>query len=339
LGSSKNIDIVWTGEALQSLERAPFFLRGMVRKLAEKKALEKGVNTITAEMMAQWKNEAMGGMGGEGSLKDAADAIEKGQLPWTQAAKERLSGVPEFMRSMVQRIAEDVARERGHMEVNVELLEKVEALGEIEDSSPHEEMVWTDSAMALLNKKIENTPPMATEFVLQMLKHDAEDLVRGKGLKEMTEEALSEAWDVPKDEVKWSEEAWTRLQTSPDFVRSGIRKAAERRARKMGAEEITSELLTRFRNEAMMKAVLRIRKLGFRELTFDAFEEAQKKVSRLKGNEQAEKRLVEIKNFMTKKPEMGVLGEDLMQRFRSFLKDGGKLSVEKSENPSDSNPK
>jgi len=163
--------------------------------------------------------------------------------------------------------------------------------------------------------------------------------VRGKGLKEITEAALLEAWDAPKDEVKWSEEAWARLQTSPDFVRSGIRKAAERRARKMGAEEITSDLLTRFRNEAMMKAVLRIRKLGFRELTFDAFEEAQKKVSRLKGNEQAEKRLVEIKNFMTKKPEKGVLGEDLMKRFRSFLKDGGKLSVNKSDKPSDSTSK
>ncbi len=152
----------------------------------------------------------------------------------------------------------------------------------------------------------------------------------------MTEEALTIVWETPLEEIKWNQEAWDRLQTSPDFVRSGIKKAAERRARKVGAKEINSDMLTRFRNEAMMKAVLRIRKLGFRELTFDAFEEAQKKVKRLQGNEQAEKRLAEIKEYMTHKPEMGVLGEELMGRFRSYLKEGGHLSVDQSEKKSDS---
>jgi hypothetical protein len=238
---------------------------------------------------------------------------------------------------MVAQIAEDVARERGHLEVNVELLEKVEALGEIDDNTPRQEMVWSEGAMAKLLKKIENAPPIATEFVLQMLRHDAEDLARAKGYTEMTKEVLTAVWEAPLEEVKWSEEAWRRLQTSPDFVRSGIKKAAERRARKMGAKEITSELLTRFRNEAMMKAVLRIRKLGFRELTFDAFEEAQKKVKRLQGNEQAEKRLAEIKEYMTHKPHVGVLGEELMQRFRSYLKEGGNLTVDES-NPKTESP-
>jgi uncharacterized membrane-anchored protein YjiN (DUF445 family) len=285
-------------------------------------------------MLTQWKNEAMGGMGGADDLKEAADAMLQGQLPWTKAAKEKLADVPEFMQSMVKRIAQDIARERGHMEVNVELLEKVEALGEIEEA-PREEMKWTEGAMAKLNKKIENTPPMATEFVQQMLKHDAEDLARSQGFKEMTEEVLTTVWETPLEEIKWNPEAWDRLQTSPDFVRSGIKKAAERRARREGAKEINSDMLTRFRNEAMMKAVLRIRKLGFKELTFDAFEEAQKKVKRLKGNDQAEKRLAEIKEYMTHKPQVGVLGEELMGRFRSYLKEGGHLSVDKSDEKSD----
>jgi len=37
----------WTPEALARLERAPVFLRGMVRRLAEKKARELGENEIT----------------------------------------------------------------------------------------------------------------------------------------------------------------------------------------------------------------------------------------------------------------------------------------------------
>jgi hypothetical protein len=80
------------------------------------------------------------------------------------------------MQDMVRRIAEDIARERGHMEVNVELLEKVEQLGAMDDATPRESMPWTEAATAKLMKKVEGTPPMATEFVVQMLKADAEDL-------------------------------------------------------------------------------------------------------------------------------------------------------------------
>ena len=75
-----------------------------------------------------------------------------------------------------------------------------------------------------------------------------------------------------------------------------------------------------------MKAVKRIRSFGYKELTFDAFDDALVKVKRLKGNSQAEQRLEEIREFMTKeKPEVGVLGEELMDRFRKYLKGEGKL--------------
>jgi hypothetical protein len=320
--------IQWTEEALKSVEKAPVFLRGMVRKLAEKKARELGIGTITADHLTRWKGEAMGGLGGPQGLQEAADQIKKGHLPWTIAARERLATAPPFMRDMVRQIAEEIALERGHLEVNVELLEKVEALGESDDTKPLAEMAWTESALARLQKKIQDAPDIAKEFVGQMLKRDAEDLARAKGFSEMTDEALSAVWDAPLEEVRWSEEAWRRLQTSPDFVRSGIKKAAERRARKEGAKEITSEMLTRYRNQAMMKAVMRIRKLGFNELTFDAFDAAKEKVKRLQGNEQADKRLDEIRDYMTQKPHVGVLGEELMQRFRKFLKGEGDLKLD-----------
>ena len=274
-------EVFWTPEAEKSVERAPVFLRGMVRKLAEKKARELGLATITAEHLAEWKNQTMGAMGGQGSLQTAAEQIKEGHLPWTQPARERLETTPVFMRAMVKQIAEEIALERGHLEVNVELLQKVESLGEADDSTGRPEMLWTEGALRRLEKKIEHAPAVALDFVFQMLKRDAEDLARQRGHTEITEEALTQIWDAPLEEIKWSEEAWRRLQTSPDFVRSGIKKAAERRARKLGVQEITSNLLTTFRNEAMMKAVMRIRKLGFNELTFDAFEAATHKTKKL----------------------------------------------------------
>ncbi len=321
-------EVAWTDEALQRMERAPAFLRGMVKRLAEKKARELGYAVITGDILDQFKSQMMGGMGGAAGMAEAAAQMAKGQLPWTAAARERLETVPEFMRSMTRQIAEELAREGGHMEVNVELFEKVEAMGDIQEAA-RPPMDWTEGAKARLQDKIRQAPPIAMEFVTQMLQRDTEDLAREKGLDRIDEGALVQLWDAPQERIAWSDEAWKRLQTSPDFVRSGIRKAAERRARKLGLKEIDSAHLTTFRNEAMMKAVKRIRSFGYNQLTFDAFDTALEKTKRLKGNEQAEKRLAEIRQHFhdpaTQKPEGGTLGAELMERFRRYLKGEGSL--------------
>jgi hypothetical protein len=310
------------------MERAPIFLRGMVRRLAEKKARELGYEEITEPILDEFKNQMMGRMGGESGMSDAAEQMAQGHLPWTAAARERLATVPEFMRGMIKRIAEEMARERGHLEVNVDLFEKVEALGDMREAATAP-MTWTEQAAALLQEKIKDSPPIAMEFVHDMLKLDTEELARERGLTSIDEETLRQLWDAPQERVTWTDEAWKRLQTSPDFVRSGIRKAAERRARKLGLREIDSDHLTTFRNQAMMKAVKRIRSFGYNDLTFDAFETALQKTKRLQGNEQAELRLQEIRDHFkdpdTKKPEGGTLGADLMSRFRKYLKGEGSL--------------
>lgn len=322
------IDIGWTDEASKRLERAPLFLRGMVRRLAEKKARELGYSEITGEILDQFKNQMMGSMGGEDGMADAAEQMAQGHLPWTAAAKDRLNTVPEFMRNMTRQIAEEIARERGHLEVNVELFEKVEALGDLREAS-RPPLEWSEGALAQLHEKLKQSPPIAVEFVTDMLRRDTEDLAREKGVTRIDEPMLLQLWDAPQERVAWTDEAWKRLQTSPDFVRSGIRKAAERRARKLGLKEVDSEHLTTFRNQAMMKAVKRIRSFGYDNLTFEAFDTALEKTKRLQGNEQAEKRLQEIREHFAdpdlKKPEGGTLGADLMDRFRKYLKGEGTL--------------
>jgi len=321
-------EIRWTDGALKRMERAPLFLRGMVRRLAEKKARELGYEEITEEILEQFKGQMMGRMGGEAGMASAVEEMVEGRLPWTAAAKERLATVPEFMRAMIKQIAEEIAKERGHLEVNIELFEKVEALGDLQEDigSP---MVWTEGALALLEEKVKQSPPIALGFVTDMLRRDTEDLARERQLTRIDESTLLDLWDAPQARVAWSDEAWKRLQTSPDFVRSGIRKAAERRARKLGLKEIDSDHLTTFRNQAMMKAVKRIRSFGYQELTFEAFDTALQKTKRLQGNDQAEKRLQEIRGHFadpsTKKPEGGTLGAELMDRFRKYLKGEGSL--------------
>lgn len=327
-GPTVAADIVWTEDALQRMERAPVFLRGMVKRLAEKKARELGYPEITGAILDQFKGQMMGSMGGAAGMGAAAADMAAGRLPWTAAAKERLETVPEFMRSMIRQIAEELAREGGHMEVNVELFERVEALGDVQEAV-RPPLDWSEGALARLQDKLKQAPPIAMDFVTDMLRRDTEDLAREKGLTRIDETALAQLWDAPLSKVAWSDEAWKRLQTSPDFVRSGIRKAAERRARKLGLAEIDSDHLTTFRNEAMMKAVKRIRSFGYRELTFEAFDTALQKTKRLQGNEQAEKRLEEIRQHFkdpeTKKPEGGTLGAELMDRFRKYLKGEGSL--------------
>jgi hypothetical protein len=157
-----------------------------------------------------------------------------------------------------------------------------------------------------------------------MIRRDTEDLAYEQGLKRIDEAALEQLWDAPQTKIAWTDEAWKRLEAAPDFVRSGIRKAAERRARKMGLQVIDSEHLTQFRNEAMMKAVKRIRSFGYTQLTFEAFDTALEKTKRLKGNQQAELRLAEIRRHfqdpLAHKPAGSTLGAELMERFRRYLK-------------------
>ncbi|MEK7299711.1 MAG: hypothetical protein AAB072_01320 [Nitrospirota bacterium] len=320
---SAGAEIRWTDGALKRMERAPVFLRGMVRRLDEKKARELGYDEIDEIKLDQFKGQMMGSMGGATGMASAAEAMEKGQLPWTAAAKARLDAVPEFMRGMIKQIAEEMAREGGHMEVNIDLLDRVESMADARERELPP-LSWSEGALALLQQKIKDSPPIALEFVSDMIRHDTEEVAREKGFTTIDETNVVQLWEAPQQKVAWSDEAWKRLQTSPDFVRSGIRKAAERRARKLGLSEIDSDSLTTFRNQAMMKAVKRIRSFGYNELTFDAFDTALTKTKRLQGNDQAEKRLQEIRGHFSdpnaKKPEGGTLGADLMGRFRRYLK-------------------
>jgi hypothetical protein len=299
-------EVRWTPEAEARVARAPVFLRGMVRRLAEKRARAEGVRVITPELMTRYKSEMMG------LAASGAYQVPQPAAPWTPEALALLDAVPPFMRPMTRRICEELAAEHGAVAVTPTLIRE-----------------------ARLVRRLGKAPAMMADFVLRLFQRDVEVEARRAGLGEITAEVVDRLWQAAPDApVRWAPEAWARLQTAPEFVRVGIRKAAERRARRMGVAEITSPLLTRFRNQAMMKAVKRIRELGFTELTFDAFDAAKAEIRTVSLNPEAQERLDRIQRyFETERPGQSgdFLGEDLMRRFRAHLRDPATTPLDTSD--------
>ncbi len=333
----------WTPDAEARLERAPAFLRGVVRKIAEKRAREAGVAEITGEFLSRIKNETMQGSepGADAGPRDQAGRelrssshssihrfTGRPSISWTQEARSRTLEIPPAMREIVTRIVEEAAVEAGEPIVTAALCDRIEEMGAA-TVSEKAALPWTEGARELLELRLVRTPEPALPFARAALMRDVEQEAARLGIAEITEESLRKIWSEihaqgRERRVEWSEEAWARLQNAPEFVREGIRKAAEKRARGMGARAITGPLLTKFRNEAMMKAVRRIRKLGFKELTFDAFDKAVETIPRLK-DPGAQKRLADIRAYMAERGDRHVLDAELMERFRKYLKEGGQL--------------
>ena len=320
-------EVRWTPEAEARVGRAPVFIRGMVRRLAEKRARAEGVLVITPELMSRYKSEMMG------LAASGAYQVPQSAAPWTPEALALLDAVPAFMRPMTRRICEELAVEQGAVAVTPALIREAEAEAETEAAAAP--LPWTPEAKARLVGRLGKAPAMMADFVLHLFQRDVEVEARRAGLDRVTLEVVDRLWQAAPDvPVRWASEAWARLQTAPEFVREGIRKAAERRARRMGVAEIGSPLLTRFRNQAMMKAVKRIRELGFTELTFDAFDAAKAEMRTVSLNPEAQERLDRIRRYFEteRHGQPGdFLGEDLMRRFRAHLRDPAAAPLDTSD--------
>jgi len=124
--------------------------------------------------------------------------------------------------------------------------------------------------------------------------------------------------------VKWNPETLRRVESAPEFIRAGIKKAAEFNARREGLTVINDDDLTRFRNRAMMRAVRRMKGFGMQELNFDAFDIARQRVPRLKDNLQAKRRFSNIKNYVESHQQpgggLGLMDRELIDKMKAELK-------------------
>ena len=121
----------------------------------------------------------------------------------------------------------------------------------------------------------------------------------------MTQELMSE--------IPWTEEARRRVGNAPAFVRPGILKLMQVRARERGRTLITSEFLTEIRNESMLRVAKCIRGFGFEELSMDAFEVARNKMRKLPRKVAV---IDEIKAFLGERVKKN---EVILAKFRRYL--------------------
>ena len=112
--------------------------------------------------------------------------------------------------------------------------------------------------------------------------------------------------------IEWEAEALERVKNAPDFVRPGIYKLMEKRAREKGYKVITSAFLSEIRDESMQFASRRMNKLGFDELDMEAFDTAKAKTRNKKKKEVIDN----IKDFLAKR---NVKNRDIINKFQKYL--------------------
>jgi hypothetical protein len=302
----------------------------MVKNRAESYVHGLGLHMVTEEHLATLSAKRFGSNGPprSGMQPDGTDAVARqttppaakqadcGALPWSEQARERLAAMPAFLQEGVRAIAEDVARSEGRLEVNIKLLDRLESEQQTGRNFP-----WTDESDQLLAVFLAEKAPQVRMFVAPALEGAAENFTRKRHAVTVERADVGEAIAQLTGGVEWDEDALARVLSAPDFNRAGIKKAAEFNARKEGIKRITSGDLTRFRNNAMMRAVQRMKGFGMQELSFDAYEIARDRVPRLKDNPEADKRFDTIRSFVAARENPGdLLGQDLLEKMKAQLK-------------------
>jgi len=312
--------ISWSPEAEQRLARVPGFLRKMVRKRAESHVSEQGETTVTVAHMSALAAKRFGDNMPTRPSTEAPPAATDRRLAWTTEAAEYLLSIPAFLREGIHAVAEDVARQEGRLEVNISLLQRLEA-----EDEPGRQLDWDEAADHLLEAAMAGRPPQAALFVRPSMEAAAEREAKRRQATRVSEDDMAIVIATDLAGVEWDADALARVESAPDFVRGGIKKAAEFGARREGLQRITADDLTRFRNRAMMRAVRRMKGFGMTDLDFDAFAIARQRVPRLKGNAQASKRFQEIRTYVESRraPDgggLGLLDRDLLAQMRAELK-------------------
>ena len=114
-------------------------------------------------------------------------------------------------------------------------------------------------------------------------------------------------------EVPWSHVAKNRVANAPGFVRPGIYKLMQKRAKEEGVTVISTEFLSKIRNESMLLAAGRIKKFGFEDLKMEIFEIAKNKIR----SDKKKQVIDEIKEFLD---ERTTKKDKIISLFEEYLK-------------------
>jgi len=186
------------------------------------------------------------------------------------------------------------------------------------------ELSWSEDAKKRLNK----VPSFGRGMVIKRVEQYAGE----KGYSEITPDIMKEAKEkmavdkkmmfpflsmmgkkkATNGKIEWETEALERVKNAPDFVRPGIYKLMEKRAKERGYNVITSEFLSEIRDESMKFASRRIKKLGLDELRIEAFDMAKLKLKSKKKKEVIDN----IKGFLNDRTEKNT---EIITKFKKYL--------------------
>ncbi|MFQ5701802.1 MAG: radical SAM protein [Acidobacteriota bacterium] len=206
----------------------------------------------------------------------------KYSMPWTPEARDRLRAVPSFLHGMVVRRVEAAARKSAQETVTPQLMEQVRQRT-LARGAPF--------------------PPAARPVL--------ERAPEGPREESGDDRTSRQARDTT---VAWTGEARARVEHAPSFVRPGILKLMQIRARQRGHSAITSAFLTEIRNESMMRVARVIRRFGFEELKEEAFSEAKK---RMRKNLKKVDVIRQIGKFLADRTEKN---QEILDKFQRYLR-------------------
>lgn len=259
-------------------------------------------------------------------------------LAWSIEAKGILKQIPSFGRGMVIKGVERFATKNNYPEVTVDVMRaaRQEMVSNKKTAFPmkNDEMVQSPLSSTppvrggeVFIGKIMKSPEI--EFNIHSTSHDT--VSTGPGENKYPPPLMGEdkGGEEPSqdEEIPWSEEAWKRVGNAPDFVRPGIYKLMQKKARQHGYKEITSKFLSEIRDESMQLASKRIKNIGFDELRMDAWDKAKEKLKNVRKKEVIDN----IKAFLE---ERTVKNEGIITKFQAYLKTAGdKVKEETSTIP------
>lgn len=121
-------------------------------------------------------------------------------------------------------------------------------------------------------------------------------------------------------QIPWTDEARWRVENAPAFVRPGIWKLMERRARERGRSVVDSEFLTEIRNESMLRVAKCIKGFGFEDLSMEAFEVAKAKMRKLPRKVEV---IEQIEAFLAERTLKNQMILAKFQRYLEMIPDRG----------------
>ncbi|MES0371182.1 MAG: universal stress protein [Mariprofundaceae bacterium] len=260
--------VFWGKEATEVLETvADETTRGHIKLRAEKLALTEKRKSITADFVRRVMGDD------ETEVVAPAADVQPAEVKtnWCDEAIERIERVPEgFMRDASSTRVEAYANREGCAEITLEvceaglaearqsMMDAMQSGGGMPDmsammggaesaekNSGGENPVWSEEAEQRLTSIPEG-------YMRQLTRERIESFANRKGASEI-DNALIDAkyaeWGEGSAkqsmEMDWEDEALSRIQRIPDFVRGMVIKEVERCAREMGAKRVGLEAMNR----------------------------------------------------------------------------------------------